>query len=180
MIPGVKLDLLLIENHSALALSLADFSVYPTAFTPVSPTVYIKAGGFQTVTIPFTPNSINVYTSENLGITCPGECLQAIPDGIYKVKYTINPANENFVEKTFFRVYQLQEKFDNAFMKLDMMECDGAIRKQKQVELDTIYYFIQGAIAAANKCAESKAINLYRQAEKMLNQFTTNNCECNG
>ena len=78
------------------------------------------------------------------------------------------------------RIDQIQEKFDSAFMKLDMMECDSAIRTQSKVELNSIYFFIQGAIAAANNCAEVEANKLYTQADKMLNNFIKNNCGCSG
>jgi hypothetical protein len=78
------------------------------------------------------------------------------------------------------RVDQLQEKFDSAFMKLDMMECDAAIRKQQMVDLNSIYFFIQGSIAAANNCAIATANKLYNQANRMLNQFIANKCNCYG
>jgi hypothetical protein len=92
----------------------------------------------------------------------------------------VAPAYENFVEKTIIRVEQLQEKFDEAFMKLDMMECDRAIKTQQKVDLNTIYFFIQGAIAAANNCAVAEANKLYNQANMMLNNFIKNNCGCSG
>jgi hypothetical protein len=78
------------------------------------------------------------------------------------------------------RVEQIQEKFDGAFMKLDMMECDRAIKTQAKVDLNSIYFFIQGAIAAANNCADVEAIKLYNQADMMLNNFIKNNCGCSG
>ena len=36
---------------------------------------------------------------------------------------------------------KIQEKFDNVFMTLDMMECDRAIKAQAKVELSSIYFF---------------------------------------
>jgi hypothetical protein len=176
----IKLDLLLVDTHSPMAISVADFSTYPDNYTPVSPTIQIRATGFPSVTLDFTPKQINVYTSENLGITCAGECIVPLPDGIYTLTYTINPAQQHFVEKSYLMVNNLMDRFDTAFMKLDMLECDGPIRKQRRVELDTIYYFIQGAIASANKCATQKAVEMYRRADTMLTQFITNKCNCNG
>ena len=78
------------------------------------------------------------------------------------------------------RVDKLQQRFDEAFMKLDMMECDRAIKTQSKVELNSIYFFIQGAIAAANNCAIVEANKLYNQADKQLNTFMRNNCGCSG
>ena len=65
-------------------------------------------------------------------------------------------------------------------MKLDMMECDRAIKTQSKVDLNSIYFFIQGSIAAANNCAVIEANKLYRQADNMLNNFIKTNCGCSG
>ena len=65
-------------------------------------------------------------------------------------------------------------------MKLDMMECDRAIKTQAKVDLTSIYFFIQGAIAAANNCAIIEANKLYNQAQKMLNNFIKEDCGCSG
>jgi hypothetical protein len=78
------------------------------------------------------------------------------------------------------RTAKIQEKFDSAFMKLDMMECDSAIRMQSKVTLNTIYYLIQGSIAAANNSAIDTANKLYAQADKMLDNFIKTNCGCSG
>jgi hypothetical protein len=75
---------------------------------------------------------------------------------------------------------QIQERFDEAFLRLDMMECDIAIRTQSNVELNSIYFFIQGAIAAANNCAIVNATKLYNQADRALTAFIRNNCGCSG
>jgi hypothetical protein len=65
-------------------------------------------------------------------------------------------------------------------MKLDMMECDLAIKTQAKVDLNSIYYMIQGSIAAANNCAIVEANKLYNQADKLLTSFMKNNCGCSG
>jgi hypothetical protein len=48
------------------------------------------------------------------------------------------------------------------------------------VELNTIYFFIQGAIAAANNCANVQAEKLYAQAYSMLENMQSGNCGCSG
>ena len=78
------------------------------------------------------------------------------------------------------RVDRLQEKFDEAFMSMDMMTCDRAIKTQSKVDLNSIYFFIQGAIAAANNCAIEEANKLYLVADKMLTSFVNNSCGCSG
>ena len=174
----LKLDILVVPTYNTLTLGIADASTYPS--TPSAPTIQITVPGFGIVTLPFVPNDFNLFNSTILGITGPTDDLLPIPDGVYYLKYSITPAYINYVDRTIIRVEQLQEKFDAAFMKLDMMECDLAIKTQSKVELNIIYFFIQGAIAAANNCAVDQANKLYNQANKMLNNFIKSDCHCSG
>lgn len=174
----LKLDILVIPTYNIQTLGIADASTYPDSPPVTSPTITIDVPGFGEVSLPFNINDFNIYTSASLGLTSVGDPLLPLPDGIYYIKYSVTPAYVNYVDKTIIRVDQLQEKFDSSFMKLDMMECDLAIRKQQKVELNSIYYFIQGAIAAANNCAVDTANKLYAQANKMLTNFNKNNCGC--
>lgn len=176
----LKLDILVIPTYNTTTLGVADASVYPTTPPVVSgATIEITVPGFGTFINPFSVNDFNIFTTSNLGITPPG-IDQPLPDGVYRLKYSVAPAYKNFVEKSIMRVEQLQEKFDGAFMKLDMMECDRAIKTQAKVDLNSIYFFIQGAIAAANNCADVEATKLYTQADIMLDNFIKNNCGCSG
>jgi hypothetical protein len=176
----LKLDFLVIPTYNVQTLGIADASTYPASPPVSSPTIEIDVPGFGLVSLPFNINDFNIYTTASLGITSVGDPLLPLPDGVYYIKYSVAPAYQNFVQKTIMRVDQLQEKFDSAFMKLDMMECDAAIRKQQMVDLNSIYYFIQGSIAAANNCAIDTANKLYNQANRMLNQFIANRCNCYG
>lgn len=177
----LKLDILVLNTYNSLTLGIADISTYPDPNTTTSPSLTIQIpGGFDTVSIDFVQNQFNVLNSTILGITESGDDLLPLPDGIYTITYSVTPAYENYVTKTIQRVDQLQEKFDNAFMKLDMMECDMAIKKQSKVDLNTIYFLIQGSIAAANNCAVDTANTLYRQACLMLDNFIKNDCGCSG
>lgn len=175
---ATTLDILVIPTYNTLTLGVADASVYDS--TPSAPTMTITVPGFGDVSIPFNINDFNVYNSAILGITQFGEPLLPLPDGVYTLKYTITPENEFFVVKNIMRIDQLQEKFDSAFMKLDMMQCDLAIKTQQKVDLTSINFFIQGSIAAANNCAVDTSNKLYNQASKMLNNFMKNGCQCSG
>ena len=177
---NLQLDILVVPTYSVLTLGVADASVYPTNPPVVSaPSIEIDIPGFGTKILPFVPNQLNVFTSSNLGITEEG-CNQPLPDGVYRLRYSVAPAYANYVERSILRVEKLQEKFDNAFLQLNMMECDRALKMQSSVTLNTINFFIQGAIAAANNCAEVESNTLYNQADNMLNSFLRSNCGCSG
>jgi len=175
------LNFLVINTYSSYTLGIADISTYDN--TPpivTAPTMTITIPGFVIpVAVPFVPNDFNVYNSASLGLSgFPG--ITPLPDGIYFLKYTVDPPATYFVEKTIMRIDQIQEKFDNAFMKLDMMECDSAIRTQSKVVLNSIWYLIQGSVAAANNCAVDTANKLYMQANQQLDYFIANQCGCTG
>ena len=177
----MTLDILVIPTYNTLTLGVADASTYDTDPPVVSsPTIEITMPGFVPVSLPFNVNDFNIFNSASLGLSVVGDPLIPLPDGIYTLTYSVAPAYENFVTKTIIRVEQLQEKFDNAFMKLDMMECDLAIKTQAKVDLNSVYYMIQGSIAAANNCAVDTSNKLYIQANKMLNNFIKTNCGCSG
>jgi hypothetical protein len=176
----LKLDILVISTYNVLTLAIADASTYPDDPPVVTnPLIEIDVPGFGITALPFVVDDLNIFTSSSLGITEVGYD-QALPDGIYRLKYSINPSATNYVEKTILRVDRLQEKFDNAFLQLTMMECDRALKTQSSVTLNTINFFIQGAIAAANNCAEYESNKLYAQADNMLNSFLKSNCGCSG
>jgi hypothetical protein len=178
--PNLQLNILIVPTYDVNTLGVTDASIYPTNPPVVlAPSVEIDVPGFGIKILPFVPNQLNVFTSSNLEISEPG-CNQPLPDGVYRIKYSVAPAYSNYVEKTILRVERLQEKFDNAFLQLNMMECDRALKTQSSVTLNTINFFIQGAIAAANNCAEQESNRLYAQADNMLNNFLKSNCGCSG
>jgi len=174
---ATTLNIQVVPTYNTYTISIQDISTYDTS--PSSPTIRIVAPGVD-VSLPFNINSINTFNSTTLGLTAVGVDTIPIPDGIYYLTYSIAPALTNYVNKTFMRTDLIQEKFDNAFMKLDMIQCDKAIKTQSKVDLNTIYYFIQGSIAAANNSAIDVANKLYIQADNMLNNFIRTNCGCTG
>ena len=177
----MTLDFLVINTYTTETLAIADTSVYDTDPPVVSaPTMQITVTGYTSpVAIPFNVQQINTYNSIILGLTVFPDTAP-LPDGVYFMRYSVAPSTVNYVEKNIMRTAVIQEKFDSAFMKLDMMECDRAIKTQQKVNLTSIYFFIQASIAAANNCAIIESNKLYTQANSMLDNFIKNNCYCSG
>lgn len=172
------LDLLYLESHSSKSMVIADISRYPDSFNISTPTIEITPPGFPSVTLEFVARGMQVYTAEVLEIACPDDdCFTiALPDGVYNVKYSIYPAYLYNVEKNFFRVNLLLEKFDSAYLKLDILQCDLALKEEQKKLLDRVWSYINGAIASANKCAFKQATELYKRAHKLLDDFINNRC----
>jgi hypothetical protein len=178
----LRLDLLVVPVNSLFNLAVMDNSTY-TAETPVvtTPKIEITVPGFALVELDFNFKVLNLFSSEDLGLTEVDATLSELPDGIYYIKYSvIDNATTVSTDATFLRIDKIQQKFDEAFMKLDMMECDGRIKKQSKNDLMSIYFFIQGAVSAANNCATVEADKLYQKANRLLDIFINNDCGCSG
>jgi hypothetical protein len=170
-----KLDLEIQDLHNIELLGIGDISSYPTNFSIISPSIQITPPGYTKITLPFTPRTMTVYNSTIVGITCTDaedDCgLVPLPDGIWKIKYTIAPSNEYFVEKSFIRTYSIERQLGNAFLCVDLNTCDAKIKLNDKYQLDRIQFLIQGAIADAALCNDIEAMNKYRLAESMLKNF---------
>lgn len=175
---ATTLNIIPSPTYSKYILGIGDASTYDAP--PASASIVITPPGFDAVTLAFTASSVNTFQSSDLEIVTAGETEVVLPDGIYKMVYSITPAAADPITVYMMRIEQIQEKFDAAFMKLDMMECDRAIKKQAKVDLNTIYFFIQGAVSAANNCAITESNSLYTSANTMLNNFIKSNCGCSG
>ncbi len=182
---ATTLNFLVINTYSTLTLGVADTSTYDSGPTGATMLVTLPTGtttisGATSVSIPFTANDYNVFNSATLQLTPVGATQTALPDGVYGLRYSIATPSAAPASKSIMRTDKIQEKFDSAFMKLDMMECDMAIKTQQKVTLSSIYFLIQGSIAAANNSALTQSRKLYQQADTMLNNFIKNNCGCGG
>lgn len=174
-----QLDFIKLPVYDKYTLVIGDISVYQSGFNIVNPTRQITPPSFPMISKAYVPSTIEVYRSSDLGITCDTCDNAALPDGIWKIKQMVNPSTQYYIEKTFLKTDRFYEKFNEAFLKLDIMQCDGAVRHQQEKELNTIEFYIEGAVAAANKCANKRATELYDKALSRLNKFIANqNCKC--
>jgi len=176
------LDLIMLPTYSLTTIAVGDSSVYPTGWNASTPTIQITPPGYGVMTHAFVAGGVQVYNAITLGILMTDDItcqVGPLPDGIYTFKYSIAPALTYNVTKQFLRTDQLESDKDAAFLKLEMMECDGKLKRQNKLILDDIEFYISGAQAAANKCALKQSVELYNKARKLLNEFVNNtNCNC--
>jgi len=167
----VKLDILPVDTHNINTLGLADISFYPVGVSVVNPSIEITPPSFESITRPFAAKMLTIFNSNQLGITCEdGSQLEELPDGIWKLKYTITPANLYFVEKSFIRTEKIQRDWGEAFLSLEL-GCSRVGNDRRKRELDDAWSLIQGAIADANECNDIAAMKKYKLAAVMLKNF---------
>lgn len=172
------LDFTVVDTHNTLTLGIADISFYPTDFDVINPTLEITPPSFPKATVVYTVGALTVFNSNTLNITCVNDVslLIDLPDGIWTVKQTIAPPITYNREQTFIRTTKLEQKFGRAFLKTDLTQCSEGIRTEHMKVLDEIWFYIQAAIAAANQCNNLLAMNLYRLANTMVDNFLRDRC----
>lgn len=169
----LKLDLDILRNHSTKRIVITDESLYGE-IVPSNATLEITPPGWSKITVPFTPNSANSYTSVNLGLSC--DEYVPLPDGIYHLKYSVFPNSTNFVEKTFMRVDKLICKYGKILLNLQL-EKDCGVKGTDIDKINNIRMLIEGAVAAANDCDNDLAYMLYDKANCLLDQIKKCDCE---
>lgn len=175
------LDITLIPTYSLKTMGIADISVYPTGYNISNPTIEITAPGMKKIAISFIPKTVNIINSNTINLTCVLSISQlaSLPDGIYTLKYSVNPVQTNFVEKSFMRVDNLECKYAAAFLYLDLDDDSFKdIHKEKIKKLKTVRMFIDGSVAAMNECDANLAFKLYKKAQEMLDAIIDGECKC--
>lgn len=175
-----RLSFDIIDTHDFKTLGIVDTSWYNPDIIIETPTIEILPPGYVIATSPFfMTKALNVYNSNGVGITKASceEALIELPDGIWKFKYSICPNDKLFIEKFFLRTDKIQCRYTQAFLNLDLSDCDSnEDKKTKMKKLEEIEFYINGAIAAANNQDPKLATDLYQKADKLLDRY--GNCRC--
>jgi hypothetical protein len=175
------LDFAVVDMHNTLTLGVADVSFYPENFNVVNPTFEITPPAFVKATVTYTVGNLNVFNSNTLNITCVSSVDQLVdlPDGIWTIRQSIAPAINYNLERTFMRTTLIEQKLGKAFLKTDITQCNQDMKIEEMKIIDQIYYYIQASVAAANQCNNILAMNLYRAANTMLDNFLADKCTTN-
>lgn len=165
-----------LDTHNPYTIGIMDTSFYPDGFQIVNPTLEISPPSFLAATSPYSPGNLNIFNSNNLNLSCAVDAcgLGPLPDGVWSITQTINSPTQYSFTGTFIRTANIQRKFGQAVMKTDIVQCTRDIKKQAQIYLDEVWYYIQCAIGAANECNNFLAMDLYQKANRLLCDFIDN------
>lgn len=173
------LDINIVDTHNIKTIAVSDHSAYIDNSAIQNPVLEITPPGWGKVATMFTPKGVNTYNSNNVGITnnCDFDNLVAMPDGIWKFRYSIFVNIDNYIEKFYLRTTNIQCKYQKAFLKFIGTCDDSTIDKDKNRKaLRDISILIDGAVAAANKYDDLLAMDLYHRADKLLDKLIKSKC----
>lgn len=176
----IILDINIIDTHNSKTIGIADSSTYDPNVTISNATIEITPpGGYSRLSLPFQIRSINTFNSNNVGITsaCESENLVAMPDGLWILRYSINPNLSTFIIKTYLRTTLLECRLQKSLLgALTDLKTPFSQREKVKKKLLDIQILIEGAIAAANRLDTATATDLYNRADKLISDFNNNKC----
>jgi hypothetical protein len=168
------LDINLLDSYKLSQIVFADVSVYDV--NPTNSSFEITVPGYDKINVVFVPRVVNIFNATHL-IPNITNVSTPLPDGIYKIKYSVNPNTTTFVEKSFMRTSQIECKFYKAFLALEgSCDCNGFDNKRLKNSLRSIWLLIEGSVAASNQCDITSSYEMYHKADSLLNKLKLCNC----
>lgn len=172
------LNIKLEPTYDLLSIGFADMSHYDYPQSVIGNSIEITPPGFPKISKPFTIQSVNIYRSNDLGISCSNENLLPLPDGRYSIKYSISPSTDNYVEKSFYRIDNLICQFEEKFLQIDLPNCNCIGHKQDlyKKRLREIRLLFESLIVASNTCNFNTCDYIYDFIQKQL--ASIKDCDC--
>lgn len=159
-----RLDFSIIDELDTNNIVFLDKSVYMEL--PELPILEITKPMFNEVyRIHIRPNQVNVINSMQLGLPCD----TALPDGIYTLRYGINPHTILFKCTEYFKLSILLEKIGKLLLSLDTYNLELHTElKNKVVDL----YILVKAIPENTKAGKVQlAVEQYKSADKIVERL---------
>lgn len=168
------LNLDFVKSYNLATIKIADISTYAETPSNVSFQI-IPPEGYNRINVNFTPRAVNIYSSVDLNIaTDPNVSL---PDGIYTIRYSVNPNITTLIEKSFMRIDNIKCKYERVFLMVDITcECNTSYKSKIRKKLREIELLINGSVVSAKEGDIVSANEMYKKADCLLNEIKTCNC----
>lgn len=158
------------EYSSTIPVNNAMLEIYAPGYT--KPAVIDVTNGFQSV---FSACSLGLQLNN-----C-GEEQAELPDGVYRVRYSVSPNDRVFVEYYFLRISKTLNKYFEALCSIEVGACaPNSDIEQQFKEINQIKNFIDSAkIKVEYAHRKNEGISLLTYAQKKLDEWVkTNKCNC--
>lgn len=171
-----QLSLEVPDTNNCAVFRVLDTSLYSELLEVTCGTLEITSPGFnEPVSIEVLPNFNLILNACTLGIQSAGcgTTSELIPDGIYKIKYSVSPNDKVFVEYQYLRVCQTVNRYMSQLCKLELAACEPqADVKADLNELRLIKSFIDAAKVKVEYCENpQQGMELLLYAQKRLQKF---------
>lgn len=159
---------------------VVDTSVYATTIPVTCPLLQITPPGYIH---PVNFTNPQILPGFNLNLTACDLELQVsdcgttfydVPDGIYIVKYSVEPKDLVYVEYNHLRTTCADNRIKEIYCSLSLGACDPpAAIKDKLNQVRLIQQYLKAAKAYVEDCHEpTKGMELYRYAVKLIDKLS--------
>lgn len=176
-----RLDFNIVDTHDFKTIGIVDTSWYNPDIVIKDATIEIFPPGYTYAASPFfMTKALNIYNSNGLGLTKASceEALVDLPDGLWKIKYSICPNDKLFIEKVFLKVDKIMCRYTQAFLNLDLSDLENSKQKETKRKIDEAEFYLIGAVAASNNKNYKLASDNYKKAAKILGKLEDGSCGC--
>jgi len=176
-----QLSLELPDTNNVNVLRVLDTSLYAEDLGTSCGLLQITSPGYNTpVSIEVLPQFNLVLNGCTLGIQASGcgEQCYAIPDGIYRIRYSVAPNDKVFVEYNYLRITQTLNKYFSILAEVEMAACEPESEiKDLLKELRMIKSFLDAAKAKVEYANQpEKGMELLYYAHKRLLRIGNDEC----
>jgi len=160
---------------------IVDTTVYSALVGLHNPRLEIVVPGYtNTAELPFTPQSSPTLTACDLDLqieNCDSSFVN-LPDGIYGIKYIVDPECKVYASYNHLRITCALNQYEKILCNIDAADCDPPAQvKDKLKELHLIKMYLEAAKAKVETCHENQAgMSLFNYAVKLLNKLDCKNC----
>lgn len=158
----MKLDFNILETNNPKTLVFVDESIY-NDLSPIFPTLQVRFPDMEKVykTLIRTEKVNSIYTT-SIGFST---AISNFPDGVYDLKYSIEPHNINYVCKKYMKV-------DNAYTSLKEIACNINNKDEKYFsKLGEIHLLLLSAQLEVN-CDSCQANEYLKLANKLISKLS--------
>lgn len=173
-----KLALEYYQGNDCKLLRLIDSSYYNPAIDVENAILEITVPGYDCPVLFSTTENFNtVFNSSDLKVNkaLSASELISLPDGIYRIKYSIKPNSVLSVEYSLMRNCQLVRRYISAICKLFDIKCtiSKAEFEKRRRELIWIKELIDASVYKVEDCNnEAQGLELYNEANSLLTNYS--------
>ncbi len=184
----MTLDIYIRETYNVNSLTVQDTSIYDEGYEVANEIVEIKPPGSDCYVAfsvhdddcPWKSLTVNCLQLQICKENC-GDHLAALPDGVYEIKYSIDPNLSTMVEFSHLRTTKISKRLAVVVCEFFGMKCDFKKSQYKELldQLIEIEFLIKAAKWKTEECLEStEGIELYKKADELLKEFENGGCSC--
>jgi hypothetical protein len=173
-----RLSLEINPTANCSKLRIQDTSYYNPDIVVSCEQLFVTPPGFNNPTSiePVTKEFNKAFTAIDLNMQVEGTEPTELPDGLYYIKYSINPNEKVFVEYNYLRDCKVRKKYYEKLCALELIGCDTELEKKDKQgyvkKLQEIDFYLTAAKAYVEECnVPKRGMDLFKYGSSLLDKI---------